>query len=193
MVQFGIEPGASSDPASGPAAERQHVRCHGVRFCQILRLSVISALLLFAPLASSDPSTIDGKSRTLLVAILNIESSYLQNLERPSTATSDSVQWWIAPNEIWRIKTYAIDHDVHTHHITSLPDAPIEFATANIRKHYGDVLASIHILELRSADPEALLFAIQGAGLPPYFEFSKKGFGFWKPDQAHYFSQSEPK
>ena len=39
MVLFGIEPGASSHPASGPAAERPYVRCHGVTVSEFVALA----------------------------------------------------------------------------------------------------------------------------------------------------------
>jgi hypothetical protein len=55
MVPFGIELGASSHPLSGPAAERQHVRCHFVKSMRILL-----ALLLTPTLCAASEEEQDG-------------------------------------------------------------------------------------------------------------------------------------
>ena len=54
---------------------------------------------------------------TLVLAILTVESSYVQEIERPATRVPDTVQFWFAPESDWRIKTFAIDHDIHAYRI----------------------------------------------------------------------------
>jgi hypothetical protein len=52
---------------------------------------------------------------TLVLAILTTESSYAQNVERAATAVPDTIQFWLTPEKQWRIRTYAIDHDIHVY------------------------------------------------------------------------------
>ena len=49
----------------------------------------------------------------LVLAILSIQSSYLEDKEIPAERIPDTVQFWYSPGITWRVKTYAIDHDIH--------------------------------------------------------------------------------
>jgi hypothetical protein len=51
----------------------------------------------------------------LVVVLLTVESSYLRNTERPVDGVSDTVQFCFTHDRDWRIKTYAMDHDIHVH------------------------------------------------------------------------------
>ncbi|RYD35914.1 MAG: hypothetical protein EOP85_18640, partial [Verrucomicrobiaceae bacterium] len=80
---------------------------------------------------------------TLILAVLNIESSYLDNLERPAGDARDTVQFWFAPDTQWRIKTYAIDHDIHIHPVvTAEGEEALDtgIACESISDAYDDVL-----------------------------------------------------
>ena len=73
---------------------------------------------------------------TLILAVLTVESSYLQEVERPTKNVPDTVQFWFTPDSQWRIKTFAIDHDIHVHRIGapgSEARLTAEFATNNIK------------------------------------------------------------
>jgi len=76
-------------------------------------VDVRRSMFLHLPLQMTAPST-------LILGILNIESSYLDNLERPAGAVPDTVQFWFAPDSQWRTKTYAIDHDIHIHQVATV-------------------------------------------------------------------------
>jgi len=92
---------------------------------------------------------------TLIIAILTVESSYIQNLERPAGKVPDTVQFWITPEVQWRIKTYSIDHDIHTYKLQNKKDGnPIsdDFAINNIKKGYEDIIASLIVLKFH--DPK---------------------------------------
>lgn len=54
---------------------------------------------------------------TLIVFRLSFESSYAQDFERAGGKRFDTVQWWIGKAGAWRVKTYAIDSDIHPHRI----------------------------------------------------------------------------
>jgi len=52
----------------------------------------------------------------LVLAVLTIKSSYSQNVELAVAHAGDApdtVQWWIGEGGCWRLRTYAIDHDIH--------------------------------------------------------------------------------
>src|SRR5689334_5838318 len=95
---------------------------------------------------------------TLIVAVLTVESSYLQEVERPAKNVPDTVQFWFAPDSKWRIKTFAIDHDIHVYRIDAFDAGSRltpEFATNNIKKSYGDVTAKVLTLEFPDPKNEA--------------------------------------
>jgi hypothetical protein len=133
---------------------------------------------------------------TLVLTVLAVRSSYLQELEKPlgsDTEAPDTVQWWIASTGSWRIKTYAIDHDIHTFSVGGASNLT-ELALANAQKHYGDVIQSNHVIELRDCrDPAEVSAAFRAEGLEPRIEIAEGPFAFWKPDDGRYHSQSQPK
>ena len=134
---------------------------------------------------------------TLIIALLTVESSYLEEVERPAKNVPDTVQFWFAPESQWRIKTFAIDHDIHVHRIgISKEGARLTpaFATNNIKKSYGDVTANIVTLEFRDpknkADAERVL---KEHNLNGTLEAVKDGYYFYNPDGGEYRTKSKPK
>lgn len=132
---------------------------------------------------------------TLLLAILSTKSSYIQELEEPVDGSSDvpdTLQWWITPDVTWRIRTYAIDHDIHTHQIDGLTDA-IRLARANNEKNYSDIIVAQHQFDFADCtDKSETDAALSKAGLEPRLEVATGRFAFWKPDDAKYRTQSTP-
>ena len=132
---------------------------------------------------------------TLLMAILTTKSSYIQEIEEPVDGPSDvpdTLQWWIAPEVTWRIRTYALDHDIHTHEIRGLADA-LRVARANNEKNYGDVISVQHQFDFADCtDKSETDAALAAAGLEQRLEIAADRFAFWKPDDARYRTQSAP-
>jgi hypothetical protein len=131
----------------------------------------------------------------LVLAILNVKSSYLHSTEEPVKARDvpDTLQWWIAADQVWRIKTFAADHDIHVYSTGAVKADPVALAQANNRKHYGDVIQSEHVLTFEDCtDPEAVAEVLAAAGIGSELEVAPAGFVFWKPDDAEYRSQSRP-
>ena len=132
---------------------------------------------------------------TLLMAILTTKSSYIQEIEEPVDGPSDvpdTLQWWIAPEVTWRIRTYALDHDIHTHEIRGLADA-LRVARANNEKNYGDVIFVQHQFDFADCtDKSETDAALAAAGLEQRLEIAADRFAFWKPDDARYRTQSAP-
>ena len=146
---------------------------------------------------ATDARTTAPTKGKLVVGILTVESSYGQDLERPAQGVPDTVQFWIGPEGLWRIRTYAIDHDIHPHSLGdggNVKDNPTEFARAHIGKSYGDVLASIVVLEFPdTGDPAATRRILADHAMKGSLEVAKVGFAFWNPDDGTYRTQTKPK
>jgi hypothetical protein len=137
------------------------------------------------------------ESAVLVLALLSIEDSYVEEIERPKSDVPDTVQFWLGPDSQWRIKTFAIDHDIH---IYRLDDGAVknplssERAEANIRKSYGDVIESIRVIRFECpTDSEASARTLVKEGLSGSLEVATAGFAFYNPDAARYHTQSKPK
>ena len=132
---------------------------------------------------------------TLILTVLRIQSSYSRNVEEPledGAGVPDTLQWWISPDAAWRIKTYALDHDIHTHSVAIRPDL-IELAKANNRKHYEGLIEAEHTLSFSDCTDSTEVMALcSAAGLDARIEVAAGRFAFWKPDDARYWSQSTP-
>ena len=126
-----------------------------------------------------------------MLGVLTMQSSYGRNVEEPARGVPDTVQWWFLGDATWRVRTYAIDRDVHPHRADGVD---VEFAKANVREHYGDVLRSLHVVSLSNVrDPEATRNELRAAGLRDTVQFSDSGIPLWLPDDARYESRSEPR
>jgi hypothetical protein len=136
---------------------------------------------------------------TLLLTILTVKSSYTRHLELPLASTADApdtLQWWIgAPGGgAWRIRTYAIDHDIHTHHVVGDVEQLLALARENDRKHFADVIKEVHALNFADCDHQNEVQAeFHRVGIVPRLEIAAGRFAFWKPDEARYWTQSEPR
>jgi hypothetical protein len=138
------------------------------------------------------------ESAMLVVALLTIESSYNEEIERVHTGIPDTVQFWLptdGPN--WRIKTFAIDHDIHVYKLgadsSSSPLSPAR-AEENIRKSYGDVIERLEVICVpNSVEPPAIAKLVADANLPGELEVAEAGFAFLNPDRGRYKSQSRPR
>ncbi len=131
----------------------------------------------------------DASSSVLVLALLSVESSYLTNIERPSTGVEDTIQFWLGATGAWRIRTYAIDHDIHVH---SLGAMDRELAQTLIAKRYADVLKQQHVFTLSNpADAAEVQRLLQTHGLSGTLEVTPD-FAFYNPDDGAYSTQSTP-
>ena len=133
---------------------------------------------------------------TLLLTILSTSSSYARQIEEPVHAPSDvpdTLQWWIAEHESWRIRTYALDHDIHTHALGPGIANLLELARTQTLKHFGDIIHARHEIEfVDCTDQVAVEKILREVGLAARLEVAPSRFAFWKPDDARYHSQSTP-
>ncbi len=133
---------------------------------------------------------------TLIVAILTIESSYIEETERPAASVADTVQFCFLLDSQWRIKTFATDHDIHVHQLSKAGENRIteEFAKSNIQKSYGDVTSRVeHLSLIDPADIKEVEKVLSAHGLKGTIELAKAGFCFYNPDKGDYRTKSKPK
>lgn len=133
----------------------------------------------------------------LVIAVLLTESSYALDIEQPATAVPDTAQFWFGAETAWRIRTYAVDHDIHVYSVGRRDDksslTPGE-AEMHLRKHYADVLAGVHVLTFK--DPGNVLEVLRvlsAHGLHGKLEVAPAGFAFYNPDASKYKTQSQPR
>lgn len=165
-----------------------------MRFLSTLLVLIVTGFAQRGTAAQTNPPT----KGTLVIAILSIESSYARNTERPAREVADTLQFWIGPDSAWRIRTYAMDHDIHPHSLgdpAKMKARPTEFAREHIAKHYGEVLRSSMVLEFSDLnDTNAVRQVLAAQKLKGRLEVAQKaGFAFWNPDGGKYKSQTTPK
>ncbi|GLH81678.1 hypothetical protein SSBR45G_65870 [Bradyrhizobium sp. SSBR45G] len=133
----------------------------------------------------------------LLLAILGIRSSYARNVEvalQDDGLPPDTLQWWLAPTGCWRIRTFAIDHDIHTHEVDGRIDDILAAASNGNRKRYGDIIAKEHLIHFTDCSDNTEVHArFSAIALAPRLEVAAGRFAFWKPDDARYSTQSRPR
>ncbi|TJZ73525.1 hypothetical protein [Chitiniphilus eburneus] len=127
----------------------------------------------------------------LLVFKLAVSSSYAENIEYEAEGDDfDTVQWWLGADEAWRVRTYAVDHDIHVHHVAQ-PLAET-LARQNTEKHYGDVLGETLAFDLAGVDDAAGIARI-ATQLGGRFDVAGNGhYGFWNPTAADYSTKTQP-
>lgn len=131
----------------------------------------------------------------LIIFKLKIKSSYNQNIEQPADKSFDTLQFFVHDTTILRIKTYAIDHDIHIHRINlreRTVDETIKFLITSTNDHYGDVVDKMVELDIKDfKDYEKVKAMLTKEGLSPYLE-TPADFIFWNPDNTKYRTQSNP-
>jgi hypothetical protein len=73
----------------------------------------------------------------LVLAVLTIKSSYSQNVElavSDADDVPDTIQWWLGVGGCWRLRTYAIDHDMHSYKIGNSSQTTLELAKQTIKR-----------------------------------------------------------
>jgi hypothetical protein len=156
--------------------------------------SLILLLLSLVGVTAAEPPM--REAGTLIVYILSVESSYSKNFERPAGERFDTLQWWIGAHGAWRIKTYAVDADIHPYKIDA--ERPkeefMQLAFDNSKKHYGDVVQKRIVIDVPAGASEASIAALlKKEGLRPEFEWVDAGYLLWLPDASKYVTKTKPK
>jgi hypothetical protein len=131
---------------------------------------------------------------TLIIFFLGIQSSYSDNREERVEGFGDTVQWLIAEDQVWRVRTYALDEDVHVYLVASKRDLAVDYvalAHSNTEKHYGDVLE--REVTLYSNDGTSGIEAgLTENGLDAHLNKAPSGLFFWSPIGTKYSAKSQP-
>lgn len=128
----------------------------------------------------------------LVVFFLTVQSSYSANTEERATDEAfDTVQFFKSDIGGWRIKTYAMDQDVHVWSLGNKVEDIVALARSNTEKHYGDVLSEGYILESETGI-DGLRRELADRGLSTHLEVSDAGFVFWAPEGTRYSTKSKP-
>ena len=133
----------------------------------------------------------------LFLAILSIKSSYSRGLEialEGENDIPDTVQWWFGGGGCWRIRTYALDHDIHAFIIGNSLQTTLELAKTNTANNFGDVIKEQHVIHFVNCDDSTEVNAEFGRiGLVPRIDIELERFAFWKPDDEVYSTKSAPR
>lgn len=158
--------------------------------------TIIGIALIMTALEIVRAEGTNSRSGTLLVYVLSVQSSYAQNVEKPAAEHFDSLQWWIGDEGAWRIKTYAIDADIHPQRLgtNAPPDGWITLAKENTKKNYGDVISRLVEIQVPSGlSTNEIKALFVKHGLTSRFDWVPAGYLLWLPDERKYRSQTEPK
>jgi hypothetical protein len=130
--------------------------------------------------------------RTLIVAILDVRSSHLEGRREPAERkTPDTVQWWVGPDLTWKIRTFAIDHDLHLHNVRG---GDADYFMGHTQREFDGLIRGIYKLDFVDyTDEAARKKVLREAGLRPDLEIADEhGFAFWNPDRGTYKTKSYP-
>ncbi|KXI30847.1 hypothetical protein [Paraglaciecola hydrolytica] len=129
----------------------------------------------------------------LIIFVLTIKGSYAENVEAPADGyNADTVQFFIESNQAWRIKTFAIDQDVHVYSL-GIPNETIEEKViASTERSYRDVLAKKYIIRSK-AGIDGIKVELKKLNLSQDLEISNNGFAFWVPANTQYRTKTKPK
>ena len=130
----------------------------------------------------------------LLVYKLAIQSSYADNVEGEADDTHfDTVQWHVTADRAWRIRTFAVDDDVHLHEVAGPVDpAALREST---RRNYEDVVAEafeVTLPDLHDADAVAAAMAPHGGAEALEVDRNGGRFAFWNPLGVRFVGRTEP-
>jgi hypothetical protein len=121
-------------------------------------------------------------------------SSYKDDYEievRGDTVT-DTVQWWVGADEAFRVRTFAIDHNIHVHHLDRGGPRMVRLALGNHERIYKEVTWRQYLFLIE--DPTDVVHVgsvFKESGIEPRLEVQDR-FAWWNPDGQHYENQSAP-
>ena len=131
----------------------------------------------------------------LIIFKLKVKSSYNQNIELPADSSFDTLQFFAQDKIIMRIKTFALDHDIHIHTIQlrgKTMDEMIDFLATSTNNHYGDIVdRELHLEIENPKEHEAIKAMFVKESLTPHID-TLPDFIFWNPDNKKYRTQSKP-
>src|SRR5690242_14872900 len=115
---------------------------------------------------------------SLLVARLTVASSYVRNVERPAGAAFDTIQYYLpdAGPAVFRIRTFAVDHDIHVHRVGA-SGSTIASLRAHLDRTSAGILGRVDLVPLPHVETRDLAAAGIRAG--ELEVAADLGFAFW--------------
>lgn len=151
---------------------------------------------LFSSVSMSSDTSSPKPVCAIVVGKLSIESSYAKNEERDAEERFDTVQYFILPNAIWRIRTFALDNDIHVSVAELDEEQPLENSVDRVvestKRSYEDVWDDISVFYSPSATAEALQELFETGDMTGSIEGNDQEMLFWNPDGATYKTISQP-
>lgn len=130
----------------------------------------------------------------LIIFKLGIKSSFVQNKEEKADKLFDTLQFWINKDSIIRIRTFAVDHDIHIHQVGlrgSIKNT-IQFLIESTEKHYEDIVQGKYFLNIEDAqDKNKIKAAFKAVKLKPNLVVTPYSC-YWNPDGMKYLNISKP-
>ncbi len=132
----------------------------------------------------------------LLIARLTVCGSYVRDLAVPAEGSSfDTIQFFLPDEDptAFRIRTFALDHDVHVHGLTAL-HGTVEERVAELRAHLdrtdGDIVAGVDVVAVPNLNNRDLASA--GITDGDLQAAPDGAFAFWSPDGGRYATRAAP-
>ena len=142
------------------------------------------------------PGSLGPNERVLFVVQLSVQSSYAEDDELPADPIRfDTVQWWLGPARVWRIRTFAIDEDIHLHAVQGPHADVLEVARTSTRNNYADVWARDALIRFADyRDEPAVTAELRSALERGTLEVTDElDLAFWNPTGARYRTKSQPR
>lgn len=133
---------------------------------------------------------------TIILAPLLTKGSYKEQRDIPLDNLEDNfdtIQWFINDEIVLRIRTFALDYDIHIYKLRKPSLDFVEFAIQDNHKTYGDIIHKqhAHILDgLPTIDKGNSL--LRWIDLPGKFLPLFESYIYWSPNGEDYHTQSNP-
>jgi len=133
---------------------------------------------------------------TIILVPLLVRGSYIEDREIRLEELEDNIdtlQWIINDDITFRIRTFALDYDIHIHKVGKADFDIVEYAIQSNHKYYGNIMHRQYAQILNNfpalTEGNELL---ESLGLPGEFRPLFDKYMYWSPDREEYFSQSRP-
>ena len=97
----------------------------------------------------------------LLPAVLTVKSSYSREIETAlenADDVPDTLQGWFGNSGSWRIRTYALDHDIHAYQVANplQTSLSLQIGMRRLSKQHVEATAAFPTVEFQSAKTQTM-------------------------------------
>lgn len=128
----------------------------------------------------------------LIIYFLKTRSSYATQAKEPAREREfDTVQFFSTGGRCWRIRTYALDDDVHLWSMGADPEDLAMLADKSTRERYAGDVGECYVLQSEDG-LDAIKAELERRGLGAQLNVSPAGPVFWTPEGTTYRTKSTP-